>query len=472
MATESILELPIDEVFQKRLQKLQKKWNIEYYNARFSVRSATTIQINKGKMKENKSTNDYGFSIQTFVDGGYGFASSNEITLEELERIFENSSKLAHWSSTKAEEKFLLKEYDPIDITYVQPQKKHLFDVSNEEKIKFLMEQDKNAVNFDPRITNTNSFFVDGISHEVIMTSDNRIVDKTESRARVIILTNSKEGSILQEAFKSKGITGGFEVIDYSGSLGVDAAREAIENLDAKPVKAGQYNIIADPNLAGTFIHEAFGHACEADGILAGESQLANKIGERMGNEMIDVVDIPGFEGDYGFVHYDSEGMKTKPVQLIEKGILKEFMHNRETSSRMGVEPTGNGRAESFTSLPIVRMRNTYIEPKDWSFEELMEDLKNGILCVSWTYGYTEPSIGQFMFKMARAYQVENGEKTVLLRDAALSGMMLDILNNITAVGNSKQKDDGTCGKGGQGAPVCSGSPYIRINDVVIGGVA
>ncbi len=125
---------------------------------------------------------------------------------------------------------------------------------------------------------------------------------------------------------------------------------------------------------------------------------------------------------------------------------------------------------ESFTSIPIVRMRNTYIEPSDWTLEELMEDLKNGILCVSWNYGYTEPSIGQFMFKMARAWEIKNGEKVQLLRDAALAGMMLDILNNISAIGDTKYSDDGTCGKSYQGVPVSSGSPYIRIDDVVIGG--
>ena len=470
METESILELPVDEQFQKKLQKLQKKWKIDYFNARFNVKSSTLIHINKGKMKENKSTNTYGFSIHTFVDGGYGFASSNEISLSELERIFENSSKLAKWSSSKAEEKFRINPMDPIKVSYIQPQKKNLFDVSNQDKIQFLLGQDKAAIGFDSRISNSNSYYLDNVSHEIIHTSDDRLIDKTESASRVMIMINSKVGTNLQEARKSKGITGGFEIVEQANTLGIDAAKEAIENLSAKPVKGGNYNIIADPYLSGTFIHEAFGHACEADGILAGESQLADKIGQRMGYESINVVDAPGVEGDYGFLKYDSEGIETKKVQLIENGILKGFMHSRETASKMGLEPTGNGRAQSFTSIPIVRMRNTYIEPGDWSLEELMEDLKNGILCVSWNYGYTEPAIGQFMFKMARAWEIKNGEKVQLLRDAALAGMMLDILNNISAIGDTKYSDDGTCGKSYQGAPVSSGSPYIRINDVVIGG--
>jgi len=471
MITEPILELPVDEAYQKHLYTLQKKFGIEYFNARFNVLSATKIHINKGKMQENDSNNEYGFSVQTFVDGGYGFASSNEISLSELDRIFERSANLAAWSSRKAEKKFQMKSYDPLKISYVQEQKKNLFDVSNEEKIQFLLDQDKAATGYDPRIVNTNSYYIDRISHEIIVTSDDRIVDKTESLARIMILTNSMEGGILQEARQSKGITGGFEIIEKADTLGFDAAKEAIENLNAKPVKGGVFNIIADPYLSGTFIHEAFGHACEADGVLAGESQLAGKIGQRMGNENINVIDDPTRAGDYGFVRFDSEGMEAHKVYLVKEGILNEFMHNRETASKMQIEPTGNGRAASFSSIPMVRMRSTSIEPGDWTFEEMLEDLKNGILCESWEYGYTEPAIGQFMFKMARAWEIHNGEKIQLLRDAALSGMMLDVLNNITAIGNKKLLDDGTCGKSGQKIPVSSGSPYIRINNVVIGGL-
>jgi TldD protein len=471
MASNSNLELPIDEVYQTRLEKLRQRYQVDYFNARFNANSSTFIMINKGKMKENQSSNDFGFSIQTFIDGGYGFATSNEISLEEIERIFENSARLAKWSSKKAEEKFQMDQYDPIRVSYVQPQKKHLFDVSNEEKIRFLLEQDKQALRFDPRITNTNSIYLDNVTHEILVTSDDRIIDKTDSRARIMIMTNSNEGSVIQGARKSKGITGGFEVVDLATDLGIKAAKEAIENLNSKPVKGGEFNIIADPYLAGTFIHEAFGHACEADGILAGESQLAGMIGKSMGKDIINVIDEPGSNGKYGFLKYDSEGIEGKPVQLIKDGILTEFMHNRETASKMEEISTGNGRAESYTDVPLVRMRNTYIQPGDWTLEELLEDLKDGILCVSWNYGYTEPSIGQFMFKMERAWEIKNGEKTQLLRDAALAGMMLDILNSIVAIGKHSFGDDGTCGKGGQGVPVCSGSPYIRLNDIVIGGI-
>ncbi len=344
MASESILDLPVDDLFQKRLQKLQKKWNIDYFNTRFNVKSSTLIHINKGKMKDNKSTNIYGFSVQTFVDGGYGFASSNEISLSELDRIFENSAKLARWSSTKAEEKFRINTLDPIKVSYVQPQKKNLFDVSNEDKIQFLLSQDKAAIGYDSRISNSNSYYIDNVSHEIIHTSDDRVIDKTESSSRVMILINSKEGTNLQEARKSKGISGGFEIVEQANTLGIEAAKEAIENLNAKPVKGGNYNIIADPYLSGTFIHEAFGHACEADGVLSRESVLSDKIGIQMGKDIINVIDEPGSNGDYGFLKYDSEGIEAKKVQLIENGILKEFMHSRETASKMGLEPTGNGR--------------------------------------------------------------------------------------------------------------------------------
>jgi len=139
----------------------------------------------------------------------------------------------------------------------------------------------------------------------------------------------------------------------------------------------------------------------------------------------------------------------------------------------MGVSPNGHGRASSNSSRPQVRMGFTYIEPKDWNLEEMIKDTKNGILCEDFQYGYCDPSTGNFTFRIKLSYKIENGEKKDLMRDVSLSGMTLEILNRISAIGNQDTFDfsDGTCGKGGQGVRVCDGGPYIRIEDVTVGGL-
>jgi TldD protein len=465
------LSLPIDDIYFKKLQELKKKYKIQYYNVRFCSRSSSNLRIEMGNQRSAHIFNNSGFSIQTFTDGGYGFSSSNIISLEQLEKKFEESAKLCKFAAKNAETKFLIDELDPIKDKFIQTQKVKLLDVNPEDKVKYLKEQDMNARKYDKRIVNTNSNYADSTTHQIIVTSDDRIIDTTETYARIMIFAFSKEGSVLQSARESVGLVGGFEVVDKGKDIGETAAKKAIEILAAKPVKGGKYNIIIDPFLAGTFAHEAFGHAAEADSVLANESVLIDKIGKKIGPDYINIVDDPSLPGAYGSVVYDSEGIKARKVELVKNGILKEFMHSRETASRMHEKPTGNGRAQTFKMTPQVRMRCTYIEPGDRKLEEMFEELREGLYCISWLYGYTEPNKGEFQFKMERAYLIENGEKKQLLRDAALSGTILEVLNKITAVSKGLQMDDGTCGKGGQSVPVCSGGPHLLIKDTVIGGV-
>ena len=192
--------------------------------------------------------------------------------------------------------------------------------VNQEDKLHYLMEEDKKARNFDKKkIINTNSSYSDAIKHQIIFTSDDRIIDSLESYARVSLSSNSKEGDIIESARKSVGITGGFEVVDLEPNIGEQSAKKAIELLSAKPVKGGKYNVIIDPFLTGTFIHEAFGHACEADACEAGESQLQGKLGEKVGNEQINVFDDPFKESFYGSIAYDSEAVESKKIPTAKR---------------------------------------------------------------------------------------------------------------------------------------------------------
>ncbi|MHA1339732.1 MAG: TldD/PmbA family protein [Promethearchaeota archaeon] len=465
------LEIPIDDSYISFLDKLKKKYNVDFYNTRFTNLLTTNLRIDKGKMKSAHLFQNFGFSILVYKNGAKGFAISNDISKENLENKFNEALKLAKFGSEQIEEPFKIKELDPIKKKVITPQKKNLLDVDIEEKVNFLLEEDKKAQNYDKRIINTISNYIDGINHSLTITSDDRIIEKFSSRARIMIFAYSKEGNIYQSARSSTGISGGFEIADLGKDLGIKAAKRAIEILSAKSVKGGKYNIIIDPLLAGTFIHEAFGHACEADSVLANESILAGKIGKKLGPSFINVVDDPTIESQYGSFKYDSEGVEAKKTFLIKEGVLNSFMHSRETSTKMNVESTGNARAQNFTYIPQVRMSSTYIQKGDWKLEEMLEEMKNGLLCENWNYGYTEPNIGHFMFKMERAWLIENGEKKQLLRDAALSGLILDVLSKIRAISSDLNFDEGKCGKGGQYVPVNNGGPYVFVKDIVIGGL-
>ncbi|MFX1298547.1 MAG: TldD/PmbA family protein, partial [Promethearchaeota archaeon] len=232
-----------------------------------------------------------------------------------------------------------------------------------------------------------------------------------------------------------------------------------------------KFTVIMDPTLTGVFVHEAFGHACEADAVLSGESILANKLGSKIGLEIVTIIDDPTLKGNFGYYPYDSEGTPSQKTVLVQNGILKNYLHSLETASRLKMQPTGNARAQNYQTVPIVRMSNTYFKPGAWKLEELLEEVQNGLFLEGWTYGYTDPTKGSFTFKCRQAHKIEKGERTELLRDAGLSGMTLEILNHVIGIGRGLEFSDGYCGKDNQYAPVTDGGSHVACSDVIVGGL-
>jgi TldD protein len=196
---------------------------------------------------------------------------------------------------------------------------------------------------------------------------------------------------------------------------------------------------------------------------------LAGKLTQKIGSEAVTIVDDPTLLS-YGYMGYDDEGIQTRRKVLLERGILQTYLTDIETGSRLGLGTNGSARAQRYDAPPIVRMSNTFFEPGDYAFDELLEGF-SGIYFIGWQYGYTTPTTGMFTFKSREAYAVEHGELRDHLRDAALSAMTLEILHKINAITRTLSFDPGTCGKGGQMTPNTTGGAYMRVSDVVVGGI-
>ena len=218
-------------------------------------------------------------------------------------------------------------------------------------------------------------------------------------------------------------------------------------------------------------MHEAFGHAAEADNWPAHTTVLEDKVGEVVGPDHLNLSDDPTMVGERGSFAYDWEGTKTSKRHLVKDGVLNELLHSLETASRLDMAPNGSARAQSFMHSPLPRMSNTFMEPGDWDVEEMIQDMGNGIILCGFNYGYTEPAKGQFMFQANYGYIIENGEKTTMIRDVSLAGQILEVLPKIDAIGNDFEMDAGTCGKGGQGVPDMTGGPHARIRSMPVGGM-
>lgn len=330
--------------------------------------------------------------------------------------------------------------------------------------------------------------------NQLLLALDSRIQTTMSSyrdRFTVSYFANSLGSCIVQERLD---VSGGFGVVarnadgvvrqgyesihsrsDYDVLLGIedrvqDAAQRALRQLEAKPVKGGQYTVILDPYLAGVFIHEAFGHLSEADFVYENpRMQDLLVLGKPMAISQLNVVDDATMPGLPGSLKYDDEGVPAQRKYLIKDGILTQRLHNRETAGKMQERPTGNARALSATYAPIVRMTNTGIESGDRSVEEMIREVDEGIYAVRMLGGQTNGEM--FTFSAAEGYMIRNGELAEPVSDVTLSGNVFQTLKDIDAIGQDSVYKNGGCGKGGQSPlPVSVGGPHVRIQNVVIGG--
>jgi TldD protein len=279
------------------------------------------------------------------------------------------------------------------------------------------------------------------------------------------------DGSEVQQVGLSLGSSGDFSLIQGLHQQVEQMSQHAVELLSAPQVKGGEYTVVLDPVLAGVFTHEAFGHLSEADFVYENERlRQIMTLGKKFGSTELNIVDsaaIPALRGSY---KYDDEGVPATKTYLIREGKLVGRLHSRETAAKMGEKPTGNARAINYRYPPIVRMTNTYIEPGSASFEDIIGSIKEGVYAKNWYGGTT--SMEMFTFSAGEAYMIRHGKLAEVIRPVVLTGNVFATLNNIDAIGNDLDMNQGGgCGKGGQvPLPVSNGSPHIRIRHCLVGG--
>jgi TldD protein len=252
----------------------------------------------------------------------------------------------------------------------------------------------------------------------------------------------------------------------------LEAARQAIVNLDAVDAPAGEMVVVLGPGWPGILLHEAIGHGLEGDFNRKGVSAFANRIGQKVASELCTVIDDGTIPDRRGSLNVDDEGTPTSRTVLIEKGILRGYLQDRMNARLMKMEPTGNGRRESFAHSPMPRMTNTFMLNGESTPEEIMKSVKNGLYAVSFGGGQVDITNGKFVFSASEAYLIEDGQVTRPVKGATIIGNGPDVLTRVSMVGNDLALDAGvgTCGKDGQSVPVGVGLPTIRIDGITVGG--
>lgn len=434
------------------------------------------IRINEGRGtgvsyvgKELESIGEssmMGGSVRALVNGGWGFVAFNDI--ENLSRYV----KMACEQATLVDNKDVsLAETGVINDVVKTQVDVDPADVSLIDKHD-LCQRYNNIILSSKKVQTSSVRYVDSHSTLYFANLEGSFIVCENIFCGVSVMAMAKDGMDVQQAYNSVGDLRGYKNVENFEESCEEVTKRAVDLLSAKPVDAGKYTVIVDPKLCGVFTHEAFGHLSEADFIYENQKlREIMKIGKRFGSNQLSIVDDGTLTGEAGYNKYDSEGTPTQKTYLIKDGILTNRLHSRETAAKMDEEPTGNARAISYGSEPIVRMTNTYMESRDQTFEEMLAGVDDGIYAKGSLGGQTNTEM--FTFSAEEAYKIKNGKICEQVRDVVLTGNVFETLMNIDAIGNDRVLFGGLggCGKGGQSPlRVSDGGPHIRIKDVTIGG--
>ncbi|MDJ0681386.1 MAG: TldD/PmbA family protein [Xenococcaceae cyanobacterium MO_167.B52] len=442
------------------------KNNVDYLEIRVEQSESTSISFRGHQLDGVDRSFALSGGIRACHKGGWSFVTFNGLA-ELQNRVAEaiQQAKLVGKETTQ------LANLEPIEDTVRVEIGKDPREVSLAEKREILEAYNKLILDYDPRIQTTMCAMSDRFATNYFVNSTGSCIiqERMDISGRFGAIAKGEEGIVRQ----------GFESVhsrtDFNALVGIEervlgAAKRAINQLEAKSVKGGQYTVVLDPYLSGVFIHEAFGHLSEADFVYENpRMQELLTLGKPLGIKELNVTDDATLPNLPGTMKYDDEGVLGQRKYLIKEGVLTQRLHSRETAGKMHENPTGNARAIRANYPPIVRMTNTAIEPGNSTFDEMLEGIEEGVYAVRMLGGQTNGEM--FTFAAAEGYMIRDGKIAEPVSDVTLSGNVFQTLQDIEAIGNDTIYTNGGCGKGGQmPLPVSVGGPHLRIKNVVVGG--
>jgi TldD protein len=452
----------VQELLASKIKKFKNK--ADYLEIRVEESEGTTIGF-RGEGIENVSQPSVkGGCVRALYKGGWGFVSFND--LSDLGGKVE-----AAISQAKAakREKSQLAEVTPVEDSVRASFKKDPRGVSLSSKVRLLSGYNDLLFNTSPKIQSTAVGYSDGFKRKHFVNSEGTTLYQEQAGLTSFASAIAGKDDIIQachQIFDGGDDFGAFENLSYRIE---SLARQAVELLKAPPAKAGTYTVVLGPAMSGLLAHEAFGHISEADNVYENKDlKKVMKLGRRFGSKVLNIIDDSTLP-QYGHYVYDDEGVAAQKTHLIKEGVLVGRLHSLETAAKMGEKPTGNARALSYNNFPIVRMSNTYVEPGQSKLEDLIKDVKLGIMTHGWLGGSTTGEM--FTFTAGWGQMIRNGRLAETVRDVKLTGNIFETLKSIDGVSADLKWEAGYCGKRDQRRlPTATGGPYVRCRDVVVGG--
>ena len=429
-----------------------------------------TFLYDDGRMKNVSFNNSQGFGVRSIAGEIRGYAHSSEISEKNIFKAIETIKSISKDSYNNNLSLNNMHRNEPM-YTSQNP----LQNTEFSRKIKTLENIDKFARNLDSRVIQVSTSLSGSYKAIQILQSENLSTADLRPLVRLniqIVVQHKGRRESGSSGYGGRTLYDHWLKEENWKKQVIEALRIATLNLESKPAPAGEIPVVLGSGWPGVMLHEAVGHGLEGDFNRKGSSVFSNKIGEKVASEGVTVIDDGTIKNRRGSITIDDEGTPSGKNILIENGILKNYMQDKQNARLMNMKPTGNGRRESYSHYPMPRMTNTFMANGKYEPEEIISSVKKGVYAVNFSGGQVDITSGKFVFSASEAYFIEDGKIIYPLKGATLIGNGPDAMNKIKMIGNDLKLDEGigTCGKNGQGVPVGVGQPSLLMEGITIGG--
>ena len=433
-----------------------------------------SLRVQGGRLESAAVRRRDGVAVRVLDGGTWGLATTGDTSVAGIRRAIDDARDAARAAASLRQDK--VPELARIALATGDLSEPGIDDVlgrSLDEKLQLVVDMEARASKGSSRIRSAAAIYNEIYEEKAIVTTDGANVSYRLVRPEFYVRAVAEKDGQLSQVSESSGATGGWDCLFRTSpeALADRAVKSAVDLLDARQPEGGRATVVLAPSVVGLLVHEAVGHTVEADFVQAG-SVAAGKLGQRVASPLVTLCDSGRSEhqaGAGGSQPCDDEGVPTQRTVIIRDGILESYLHNRESAARMGVAPTGSARAWECTDVPLIRMRNTYIEPGTSSLEALIEGTDDGYFLEGPKGGQADAT-GEFMFGVTTARRIRKGKLGELVKGVTLTGNAFEVLGSVDGVSSEFSWDlgSGHCGKG-QPAKVDAGGPYIRCRAVLAG---
>lgn len=434
--------------------------------------TANIISLENGKVESYSSSESFGIGIRILkgFESVYGYTS--DLSPKSLKAL---STSLS--AAFTGERIITVESIEDIKVKNIHHIKHHMKDVPTEEIVEYLKRACEISKSVDPdKISRVCHSFSSKYRTFEVFSSEGRVgkhIKNTEERSRLYLSAIATDGVNMESGFKGPATCSGWEYfrdqIDIN-ALASAVSKVAIKNLSAKECPSGNYTVVIKNGWGGVIFHEACGHSLEATATAKHLSVFSESIGKQIASPIVSAYDDGTIPNSWGSDSVDSEGVFTQKNQLIKDGICVGFLVDRLNGRRLGMEPNGTARRQSYKYEPTSRMSNTYIEKGKDDPEDIIKDTKLGIYVVDFGGGSVTPMTGEFNFSASEAYIIRDGKIEEPVKGCTLIGSAPEILMNIDRVGNDLELGPGMCGSASGQIPVTVGQPTIRVKTITVGG--